>query len=745
MGAEQSLIGGRKRSRSVDSNGNQTFEAYKAVRTMLEEQGKDFEKQVFLDLPDARVLKRLGIFEDCDIGGQFDDKDCKNSIKNIVINAHGSLVRKENEENIPISLDVPENIVVLFMGELGYITWSKKYRNVPKEVCHKELVPNQIGLPGSTIPNVSLSAEYKENHEYSTGIYDCDLNDNDNDNVNQFEGFEHYLIPTEEKVTKSMKPEVKEMLQKATQKAAKEGKEIIKRVTLKQILPEISKKIPKNKYGFVYVFSCLGACEYDTKDDIELYTKPKGLSPVRGYTVKKIPARIDVSRYSLGDGEKWDPVLTNDGYIIDRRNWFVENYPSTSIENKTFITIFRFTIGFKFGENWRDHLPDLDSHFIQNNKNKLRKYAVVNHFKFIDLLHEGDLEKIKKAWNMQFKDETKFLLPYINYSTYSKKNLGEEIQILIVNFEDNTEIFNNIEEFYKQFENTDETIKNFIKKRDLEGLKKIMFKYMKYSVDGNKDFKNIEYKNFYEKEEKDETDDQNVLNTIEAHDLYSHVILFGSIPRDDEFIIENKDKLKNALDIKPYIDYVNSDEYEHPLKVIVIENMNKINRFFGNINEKEEKIMKLFEENDIKKIKDIILDNTKNRVKGVDYFYMLKKLADEGYDTNIFLIMYMHWVYDGLIQNGTKSYMETFINNISVYTQEAIEFYKNALDIQPYIDYVNSAEYDHTEKDYVINQMYRARDALGFTGVQQRGQVGQGRVQQYGGMWQRGGFFMTCS
>ena len=155
--------------------------------------------------------------------------------------------------------------------------------------------------------------------------------------------------------------------------------------------------------------------------------------------------------------------------------------------------------------------------------------------------------------------------------------------------------------------------------------------------------------------------------------------------------------------------------------------------------------MKLFEENDIKKIKDIILDNTKNRVKGVDYLYMLKKLADEGYDTNIFLIMYMHWVYDGLIQNGTKSYMETFINNISVYTQEAIEFYKNALDIQPYIDYVNSAEYDHTEKDYVINQMYRARDALGFTGVQQRGQVGQGRVQQYGGMWQLGGFFMTCS
>ena len=152
MGAEQSLIGGRKRSRSVDSNDNKTFEAYKAVKSMLEEQGKDFEKQVFLDLPDARVLKRLGIFEDCDIG-LSDDKDCKNSIKNIVINAHGSLKRYGLEH-----VTVPENIVVLFMGELGYSTWSKKYNNISKDICNKELVPNQIGLPGSTIPNVSLSA-----------------------------------------------------------------------------------------------------------------------------------------------------------------------------------------------------------------------------------------------------------------------------------------------------------------------------------------------------------------------------------------------------------------------------------------------------------------------------------------------------------------------------------------------------------------------------------------------------------
>ena len=200
--------------------------------------------------------------------------------KSINLYKKAEKLRKENEENIPISLDVPENIVVLFMGELGHITWISGRRNISKDICNKELVPNQIGLPGSTIPNVSLSAE-EEYTAYSTGIFDCDLEKNDI--VNQLEDFEHYLIPTEEKVIKSMKPEVKEMLQKATQK----GKKIINSVTLNEILPEISEKIPKDKYGFVYVFSCLGVCNWKTQDEIELYTKPIGLSSVRGYTVKK--------------------------------------------------------------------------------------------------------------------------------------------------------------------------------------------------------------------------------------------------------------------------------------------------------------------------------------------------------------------------------------------------------------------------------------------------------------------------
>ena len=742
MGAEQSLVGGdgeRKRKRN-------NYEAYKAVKSILEEQGKDFKSQPFLDLPDIRVLKRLGIFEECDF---FDDKDCKNSIKNIVISGHGSLVRKENEENIPISLDVPENIVVLFMGELGYITWSKKYRNVPKEVCHKELVPNQIGLPGSTIPNVSLSAEYTENFTYSTGIYDCELNKNDI--VNQFEGFEHYLIPTEEEITKSMTDDVKKMLKKATQKAAKEGKKIIKRVTLNEILPEISKKIPEDKYGFVYVFSCLGACEYDTKDDIELYTKPEGLSPVRGYTVKKIPARINVSRFGTGTGEKWNPVLTNDKDIISHRNWFVENYNNKDIPDKEFIEFFSLLYAFKFGENWRDHLPDLDSGFIQNNDSMLRKDAVVNHFKFIDLLHEGDLEKIKNAWNMQFEDKTKFLLPRVGYFTYSgEKNLDEKIENLIVIFKDNTEILENIEnikKYYKKFENPDETIKNFIKKRDLEGLKEFIFLYMKQGVNGNENAKRFEYEIIYNEDDKDSETVKKALKILETHDIYNHTVIFEDIGPVDEFIIENKDELKNALDIMPYIDYVNSDEYVHPEKENVIENMNKINRLLGFITEKEEKIMKLFEENDIETAKVLMFNYTKQGANDVDFWYIYERLTDDNYPQNIQDIMFMYWYYDNLIRNGQESEIEEFISQLKppYGSKEQIISYRNALDIQPYIDYVNSDKYDRPDKKYVINRMNILRNALGFTGVQQRGQVGQGRVQQTGGMWQRGGFFMTCS
>uniref|UniRef100_A0A6C0J2L9 Uncharacterized protein n=1 Tax=viral metagenome TaxID=1070528 RepID=A0A6C0J2L9_9ZZZZ len=121
---------------------------------------------------------------------------------------------------------------------------------------------------------------------------------------------------------------------------------------------------------------------------------------------------------------------------------------------------------------------------------------------------------------------------------------------------------------------------NLIKDKNLEGLKKLMFQYMKYAVNGDEDSKNIEYQDIYDGEDDDETI-KKALNAVEAHDIYSYIILFGENPRDDEDYIEDKDKLKNALDIKPYLDYVNSDEYVHPEKDVVIKEMNHVRDLLG--------------------------------------------------------------------------------------------------------------------------------------------------------------------
>ena len=70
---------------------------------------KEKDNPVFLDMSDERILKRLGIYEDC-FGADDNDYDCKTKIKNIVVSAHGEPVSGKNRVIV-----VPKNIVVLFM------------------------------------------------------------------------------------------------------------------------------------------------------------------------------------------------------------------------------------------------------------------------------------------------------------------------------------------------------------------------------------------------------------------------------------------------------------------------------------------------------------------------------------------------------------------------------------------------------------------------------------------------------
>ena len=265
---------------------------------------------------------------------------------------------------------------------------------------------------------------------------------------------------------------------------------------------------------------------------------------------------------------------------------------------------------------------------------------------------------------------------------------------------------------------------------------------MKYAVDGYNEFKNIEYQDIYE----DEEEDEEALNVVEAHDIYHYTILFGDFARDDEYFIKNKNRLKNALDIKPYLDYVNSDEYVNPDadNDDVIKHMNRINRIFE-LTEKEEKILDLFIKDDIKSAKVLLFDYMKEGADDLNVWYIYEILNGGDYPQTIKDMVYIHWNYDDLIRNGEEAGIEDLIANLEPpYTKEEdINSYRVSLDIKPYLDYVKSDEYVHPDKDYVIEKMNELRDALGFPAIQQGGQAGQ--AGQYGGMWQRGGFFMTCS
>ena len=221
-------------------------------------------------------------------------------------------------------------------------------------------------------------------------------------------------------------------------------------------------------------------------------------------------------------------------------------------------------------------------------------------------------------------------------------------------------------------------------------------------------------------------------------------------------------KYRNALDIKPYIEYANSPDYDISVytegyteeKLDTITTLDSIVKTFGFSEDNLSKNLKILNttfdnKEELQNLKTIMLDYTKQSVQDVDYWFIFQVLRDSGefdtfgvIDKIIQDMMYMHWNYDDLIRNGEESDIVNFIDSMepSLGEEEQKKSFRNALDIKPYLEYVISDEYVHSDKNYVIEQMNKVRDVLGFPGVQQGGQTGQ-----YGGMWQRGGFFMTCS
>jgi hypothetical protein len=150
------------------------------------------EALFFLDVSDKLILKQLSL--QCTDNGD----DCKEKIKNIVVYGHGNVVDPSLDfpDTPSESFEIPHNIVVLFMGELGKWTGSTQRTHVVKKTFDKEYDPYSVSIGGSTIPNVLLSGEDKYNERYPTGIYQ--------DSENPLTGFGNWLRPIHDDVKSSM-------------------------------------------------------------------------------------------------------------------------------------------------------------------------------------------------------------------------------------------------------------------------------------------------------------------------------------------------------------------------------------------------------------------------------------------------------------------------------------------------------------------------------------------------------------
>ena len=319
---------------------------------------------------------------------------------------------------------------------------------------------------------------------------------------------------------------------------------------------------------------------------------------------------------------------------------------------------------------------------------------------------------------------------------------------------------------------------NLILKKQFADARELMFNYTMDNVEINYEDlmqeieKQMEQEQEQEQEQEEENDIYDFLNyTVYLHNIYDSLIRKGDHDealrlRGDYEVTSNNETVitdyRNALDISLYIDYANSPAYDpeglsNDAKLEVMEQLDAIVRALRfpeeNLNKilsKNSRIIEMAQvarDNEaIQNLKAMLLDYTIQGVQDVNYWFIYEVLRDDGEtDENIQDMIFMHWTYDSLIQNAVEE-TEDFIEGLQIPGDdhyENKENYRNALDIQPYIDYVNSDEFvvmTQEQKDYTIEKMDELRDALGFTDVQQGG-----RVQQYGGMWQRGGFFMTCS
>jgi hypothetical protein len=358
-----------------------------------------------------------------------------------------------------------------------------------------------------------------------------------------------------------------------------------------------------------------------------------------------------------------------------------------------------------------------------------------------------------------------------------QENVAEAIATISFNNRDN-EIYPGSVKFVFDSPVEYTRLMDLVREEQFNAARGLLFNYTmdNVEVDYENLMQQIEMQMEQEQEQEEENDIYNFIETLRMHNIYDSLIRKGDhdeairLRGDYEVTSRNESVLsryRNALDISLYIDYANSPAYgpeglNNDDKLNVMKQLDSIVNALGfpedNLS-KNSRIIEIIQgapDNEaIQNLKAMLLDYTKRNVQDVNYSFIYEVLRDDGEtDKNLQDMIYMHWNYDDLIQNGVDNGVEDFIADlVPPFTEEEdIISYRDSLNIKPYWDYVNSAEYVHLKKDYVIEIMNELREALRFQKGGQASlashivQAGQARqAGQYGGMWQRGGFFMTCS
>ena len=192
-------------------------------------------------------------------------------------------------------------------------------------------------------------------------------------------------------------------------------------VSLEEVLNEISVSLPENTYGFVRVYTCLGACEWLPKSKIDIY-RNKIDDKIRPYYIGKRINRVETA--------PMEHIATDKGY-----HYVPFNPTDDKFLNKIRKNLFNaIKIGavhdfYFWTSELTDEYPSLDLH--DNVVEDLERLDGIDeallsfytrHTLMLGAIAMQNKPDIQYLWYSSFQDENTILLPLKYYIQYAKKN-----------------------------------------------------------------------------------------------------------------------------------------------------------------------------------------------------------------------------------------------------------------------------------------------------------------------------------